>query len=441
MFKKVFSLVVACSLLFGSIIAEAAPTENKNQSYALEWGGNEGGSMISKIKVGELEYNYTYNDKGNRIAKTFENKNILYDYNNDSLLSSEVRENNYITYNYNSTNDMIGLTLNGEIYNFVKDDDLNVTAIMDIHNFEVAKYSYSENGIASILGRDENGEWIDKSDDPSFIGSINLIRLHSFYYDTETKLYYNGFHYYDSTINQYVVNENINKITPKASSDVINKVSSCESTSKNNSNFGKSISYSSTWYNNLSDVELLTRLFYGENTVNKDDQNAVTWVIINRKIKNTSTFGGGTFRGVATKSGAFEPITGAESGTANARVPSTSSSLWNNALYNACVLTVTSSTADYNDLIQKPTGISTQLYFVGLSYFLTGVSQDITPIGSGIKYSFNGGSSFVPIKDIVIVFNYTSTFQNPTSRSAITSNSNLNTAAKRNTHNIFFNES
>jgi hypothetical protein len=65
-------------------------------------------------------------------------------------------------------------------------------------------------------------------------------------------------------------------------------------------------------------------------------------------------------------------------------------------------------------------------------------SRDASP--SGIEYSFNGGSTFVKIKDIVIVFDGSSSFQNPSNKAAITSNPNLNTSSLRSTHNIFFNQ-
>ncbi|WP_058300477.1 cell wall hydrolase [Gorillibacterium timonense] len=203
-------------------------------------------------------------------------------------------------------------------------------------------------------------------------------------------------------------------------------------------NFGKSISYSSGWYNSLSDVEVLTRLLYGENTVNVSDQNAVAWVVINRK--SNGSFGGSTYRGVATSSGAFEPITGGSSGTTNARVPDKSSARWSNAVWNACTLLSTSSASDYASLVSKPAGISSQLYFVGLTYFLLpGNGADTSPAGSGLRYSFNGGSSYVAIKDVVIVFDSTSSLQNPSSIATITSNSNLDTNSERSTHNIFYN--
>lgn len=100
-------------------------------------------------------------------------------------------------------------------------------------------------------------------------------------------------------------------------------------------------------------------------------------------------------------------------------------------------MVTTSSTTDYNDFVSKPTGISTQLYFVGLSYFLSGsVSQNDSP--SGLKIVFGTGT-YVKIKDVVIVFDTTDVFQNPSSKSAITSNTRLDTSAERNTHNIFFN--
>jgi hypothetical protein len=97
----------------------------------------------------------------------------------------------------------------------------------------------------------------------------------------------------------------------------------------------------------------------------------------------------------------------------------------------------TSNTTHYNDFIPKPTGISNHLYFVGLNYFFSAnVSIDDSP--SGLKINFGDGT-YVKMKDVVIVFDTHSAFQNPSSKSAITSDSRLDTYDERARHNIFFN--
>jgi len=216
------------------------------------------------------------------------------------------------------------------------------------------------------------------------------------------------------------------------------QIQNCQTNLLNDSNFGTPKSYSTTWYSALSDTELLARLLYGENTFNPGDQYAVAWIVINRKNKNTTEFGGNTNRGVATKKNAFEALTGSSSRTENARVPDSSSNQWNTAVWSACTLTYTSSTSDYNSLIPKAPGISNQLFFTGLVYFLSGtVSQDKSPLGSGLRYKMDG--VYHNIKDVTLVFNTTTSFQNPSSKSAITQHADLNTEGKRLRHNIFFN--
>ncbi|WP_434752727.1 hypothetical protein [Paenibacillus amylolyticus] len=451
-FKFFLSVAVASSVLFGQVAMPTYASSSVEETIKLQgteliWNTNETGQTLEKVLLNDQEIVYSYNSNNNRVSKKIPDDIVNYTYNQDSQLISESNSNQNIQFTYDESTALIdGLIVEENVYHYIKDDDLNVIAINDSEGNEVAKYQYDTDGkTLYILGQDSNGKWIDRSEDTEFIGVINPIRLHSLYYDAETGWYYNGRQYYDSVNNKYIVGTDHlrsmtdDSVSAMASDNMAIRIHNWRTNLMNSSDFGKSISYSSKWYDNLSDVELLSRLIYGENTVLTADQNAVAWVLINRKNQNSSVFGGSTYRGVATKSGAFEPLTGGSSGTTNARVPNTSSPRWSNAVWIACTLLTTSSTADYNEFITKPTGISNQLYFVGLSYFLTGVSQDKSPTGSGIKYSFNGGSTFVDIKDIVVVFDTTDVFQNPTSRSAITSNSRLNTAAKRNSHNIFFN--
>lgn len=443
--------VVASSFSIGSAWANSGTFSPPQASftyeddYVLQW--NIDLPVPTLSRAGE-NITYTYNENSNRSSKTVGDKTTVFVYDDQARLVYETRDSNIFTYQYDELNSITGFTLNDEPYTYIKDDDLNVIAIVDRNGQEVAKYVYEHETLISILGKDPNGEWVDQQSNPDFIGTQNLIRLHSFYYDAETGWYYNGLLYYDPSekkyiVNRYVVHSSIHSLRdpeafPLADQQIAMQITACRNNALNDSNFGKPIAYSSNWYSSLSDLEILTRLLYGENTSsNLADQNAAAWVVINRKLENRSMFGGNTFRGVATASGQFQPITGGSEGTRDARNPSTSSSAWKNALWSACTMLTTSNTTHYNDFIPKPTGISNHLYFVGLNYFFSAnVSIDDSP--SGLKINFGDGT-YVKMKDVVIVFDTHSAFQNPSSKSAITSDSRLDTYDERARHNIFFN--
>ena len=91
-----------------------------------------------------------------------------------------------------------------------------------------------------------------------------------------------------------------------------------------NSNYGKSIAYSSAWYNEcMDDVEIIARLIYGENTIYYSNQIGVAYVLMNRVASSTDFDGDGsstdTLKGVAIYPNAFEALTGSASRTVNAR--------------------------------------------------------------------------------------------------------------------------
>ena len=422
-------------------------TETTQQGYTLKWEKSKNEKVLKKAIIGEVEYDYTYNDNKNRISKASRNGTVTFTYNNESMLLSEKRGENEFTYQYDTLNSLVGFTINGIAYTYVKDDSFNIVAINDENSNEVAKYEYDTNGIVSaILGKDNNGIWVDMSGDSSFIGTLNLIRLHSYYYDNETGWYYIGYKYYDSTKNKFVGGaDNLNLISTyedfskntvsiAVSQEIAQRIATWQTSLLNTSSFGAPIkTFTSSWYSNLSDVEILSRLIYGENTTNTADQNAVAWVIINRY--NNGSFGGKSYRGIATYSGAFEPITGGSNGTANARVPNLSSTNWKHAVYIACTLLTTYNNSDYSDIITKPTGMSSQLFFVGLNYYL--LDSNCRNANPGLLYNMDG--RFVGIKDVVIVFDTSTSYKNPSCIDDIKNYDGLKSFNQRQSHNIFFN--
>lgn len=99
------------------------------------------------------------------------------------------------------------------------------------------------------------------------------------------------------------------------------------------SNYGQPLPNESglTEFEGLSSYDLLARMIYaearGESWAGKQ---GVAHVAKNRKAKNSTEFGGGTYEGVILKDYAFEGMT-----TSSAREPDLDSSAWDDCLYIA----------------------------------------------------------------------------------------------------------
>jgi YD repeat-containing protein len=313
--------VILSALLFISFLPVNAEQSVSSLSTSV-WTQHLGENLLSSVAVKNDTICFEYDDNGYRTSKRTTQGNTTYVYNPDAQLVSEDRGDYLVNYYYDVLGFITGCSINGSNYSYTLDDNRSVVSLLDSTGECVAKYTYAGSKV-NVLGKNSQGRWVDKAKDNSFIGNINKITLYSMYFDSETGFFYNGLKYYDAEKNEYLCDPSVSLIvTPMVSQQVAAQVATWQQSLLSSSTFGQAINYTSSWYSNLSDVELLTRLFYGENTQNSYDQNGVTWVVINRKINN---YGGGTFRGVATQSGQFEPITGNSSGTTNARVPSTSS--------------------------------------------------------------------------------------------------------------------
>ncbi|WP_339157817.1 cell wall hydrolase [Paenibacillus sp. FSL W8-0186] len=83
-----------------------------------------------------------------------------------------------------------------------------------------------------------------------------------------------------------------------------------------------------TEFDGLDSVDILARLIFseaeGESLTGK---RGVYHVVVNRKAKNSTEFGGNTISGIALKSGAFDGMT-----TNRARCPDTDSTAWKDSL-------------------------------------------------------------------------------------------------------------
>ena len=99
---------------------------------------------------------------------------------------------------------LIGLKYNNMIYYYIKNIQEDIIGIMDSNYNLVSSYEYDSWGnIISI--KDNNNNEIT---DTSHIGLINPYRYRSYYYDTETKLYYLNSRYYNPEWGRFINSDN-----------------------------------------------------------------------------------------------------------------------------------------------------------------------------------------------------------------------------------------
>lgn len=180
-----------------------------------------------------------------------------------------------------------------------------------------------------------------------------------------------------------------------------------------NSNYGKFIAYSSNWYSNLSTVEVLARLIYGENSLSTTGQVAVAQVIMNRVAANSSEFGIG-FWNVATSGDNFSTIKGDANSTHNARDPrnqnpnddgtidnsgSVISNTWRYATFLACLMLTTTDYDEWEIIAGHP--ITTQLFFC--SYSMAKSEERFENEEGTDKLQYRMGNGMEYVKDVYVI--------------------------------------
>lgn len=170
--------------------------------------------------------NYKYNEDGIRREKEINGEKIEYLLEDEKIIY-EKRGNTIIHYMYDLTG-VSGLEYNNNKYHFLKNGSNDVIGITN-GNEVVVNYEYDSWGkLLSI--KDGNGNIIT---DSSNIGVINPFRYRSYYYDTESELYYLNSRYYNPTWGRFInadgilgANDDINSYNLYAyvSNNPINKV-------------------------------------------------------------------------------------------------------------------------------------------------------------------------------------------------------------------------
>ena len=145
-----------------------------------------------RTKKNDISFYYDVSDK---LVK--QSNGIEYIYDNESIIGFK---HTVTTNNISTTN----------TYFYRKDILGNVIAILDANGNVVVKYVYDAWG--NHIVKNASGTVITNE---AFIGNINPIRYRSYYYDTETKLYYLNARYYDPDVCRFISPDDLSYLDPE----------------------------------------------------------------------------------------------------------------------------------------------------------------------------------------------------------------------------------
>ncbi len=113
-------------------------------------------------------------------------------------------QSNGIEYFYDENSSPIAFAYNGEVYYYKKDLLGNIIEILDTTGTTVVKYTYDAWGNHTVTDYTDFG-----------LSSVNPIRYRSYYYDTETGLYFLQTRYYDPQIGRFINVDDISYLDPE----------------------------------------------------------------------------------------------------------------------------------------------------------------------------------------------------------------------------------
>ena len=189
------------------------------------------GRRLSTLTKGGVKSVYKYNADGLRTSKKIGNaKQLNYIWEGRKLLCQENGSaSNRMIFVYDATGEVSGFTYgsNSTKYMYTKNLQGDVTGIMNSTGHIVARYVYDSWGkLVSI--KNESGANVTSA---SHIGMVNPIRYRSYYYDTETGLYYLQARYYDPEVGRFI---NADSIAGNTGNSEYNLFAYCSNNPVNN---------------------------------------------------------------------------------------------------------------------------------------------------------------------------------------------------------------
>ena len=107
-----------------------------------------------------------------------------------------------------------GIKYNNEYYMLRKDILGNIIGILDKNGVVIVKYKYDGWGRHKVLNASGNELTLDNCTATNKVGILNPFRYRSYYYDTETGLYYLQTRYYDSEVGRFITIDDISYLAP-----------------------------------------------------------------------------------------------------------------------------------------------------------------------------------------------------------------------------------
>ncbi len=144
---------------------------------------------------------FEYNARGQRTGKN----DITYTYDSDGKLLIMGRIMRFL---YDHTG-LFAFEYDGATYYYRKNAQNDVIALLDNTGEVVVQYKYDAWGNHKVL--DVNGNEITST---SHIGHLNPFRYRSYFYDTETGLYYLKSRYYDPKLGRFISPDDISYLDP-----------------------------------------------------------------------------------------------------------------------------------------------------------------------------------------------------------------------------------
>lgn len=156
-------------------------------STDLTWVGRQ----LMQVADENNTVSYAYNGDGQRVSKTVNGTTTEYFYNGE-ILAGQKTGDDVIVFMYDNNGDTFGFIYNGTEYYYIKNAQNDIVAIADADGSVIANYYYDAWGYPEdITGNTE-------------IANLNPLRYRSYYYDTESELYYLNTRYYCAEIGRFL---------------------------------------------------------------------------------------------------------------------------------------------------------------------------------------------------------------------------------------------
>ena len=163
------------------------------------------GRKLTTLQSGNDSISYKYDSNGVRTSKTVNGVEYTYEYLNGKLMH-ETRGEKVFDYCYDANGQLYAVSYKANsstdavTYYFAHNWRGDITSIYDAGGNVVAKYEYDDWGNVLTVTDANNKSITDKN----HIANLNPFRYRSYYYDSESGLYYLMSRYYDPVVHRFI---------------------------------------------------------------------------------------------------------------------------------------------------------------------------------------------------------------------------------------------